>query len=106
MDTIIERTQQLAYRVDHGNLEQNCPFPSEVAKTLDELSKAIQLRDELLRSIQFALEYYGDPCRYLQVVIPSDLAMDGGLRARTALYLMRHCSRLAENGPVLHGARL
>jgi hypothetical protein len=106
MDNVIERAQQLMFRVDLANLEPNCPLPHEVASMIGELTKAIQLQWELLRSVQFALNYYGDPYLYCDPVIPSDPLLDGGLRARTALYLMKRCSSLSGSDAVLNGARL
>ncbi|MBZ0135482.1 MAG: hypothetical protein K8I27_03785 [Planctomycetes bacterium] len=64
---------------------------------LDQLRKAIApthyTRSEVLRSVVFALSYYSEPDLYFEPVMPGEPVLDGGLRARAALEMMRNSIR-------------
>jgi hypothetical protein len=85
MDSPIERAREIARLLNTGEIDANLEI--EIADLLAALAAALEGREQLLSSAQYALKYYGDAERYHYPGLGE--VLDGGLRARTALRLLK-----------------
>jgi hypothetical protein len=92
----LERARAIARELRTGNAWLDTEQAGEIAHILDTLADAAQAHNEKLQSVEFALSYYSEPQLYIDHSprSPHDPILDGGLRARTALSLLRMRSRV------------
>jgi hypothetical protein len=88
MKPTIERAKEIAKSIDSGAIWVDADLASEIAGLLGLLAATVEAQGENLTSIEFALNYYSEPDLYHDPVT-SDVILDGGLRARTALGLLK-----------------
>jgi hypothetical protein len=89
MNTNVQRAREIAFGIDLGHLWIDSELEEEVAGLLHTLSDTIEAQRASTTSAQLALEYYSEPQLYFVPVAAPEPILDGGLRARTALWLMR-----------------
>jgi hypothetical protein len=75
-------------RIQTGMVWVDSDAAQEIAGLLEVLAETIETQAENITSIDFALTYYGEPDRY-RTSSDGECTLDGGLRARTALGLLR-----------------
>jgi hypothetical protein len=88
MKPTIERAKEIARGIDSGATWVDADLASEIAGLLELLAATVEAQGENLKSIEFALNYYSAPDLYHDQAT-SDVILDGGLRARTALGLLK-----------------
>lgn len=91
MKTEIERAREVARSIELTNTWLDGAEAGEVARLLETLADAAEEQASKLSAIEFALLYYSEPHLYLDSKprSPVDPILDGGLRARTALGLLK-----------------
>jgi hypothetical protein len=89
MNTSIERAREIARGIDSGAVWVDADLADEIAGLLLTLATTIETQSGNINCIEFALNYYSEPDLYHNGVALDDVILDGGLRARTALGLIR-----------------
>jgi hypothetical protein len=89
VNTTIERAREIARGIDSGVVWVDADVADEIAGLLLDLAATIETQCENVNCIEFALNYYSEPDLYHNGVAFDDVILDGGLRARTALGLIR-----------------
>jgi hypothetical protein len=86
-----ERARDIARNLGLGNTWLDTEQATEIARLLEGLADNVEVQQAKLNSIEFALHYYSEPHLYVdsQPRNATDPILDGGLRARTALSLMK-----------------
>lgn len=92
MTNYASRAKVVAKRIRTGMVWVDMDAAEEVAELLENLAVVSETQSQNFTSVEFALTYYGEPTRY-QVSIDEDCILDGGLRARTALGLLKRAPR-------------
>jgi hypothetical protein len=89
VNTTIERAREIARGIDSGIVWVDADLADEIASLLLNLAATIEAQSANINCIEFALNYYSEPDLYLSTVALDDVILDGGLRARTALGLLK-----------------
>lgn len=95
MKSEIERAREIARGIELTNTWLDGAQSGEVARLLEALADAAEEQASKLSAIEFALLYYSEPHLYLDSKPRSSAEpiLDGGLRARTALGLLKSRAR-------------
>ena len=89
MKTNIERAKEIALGIETGKIWVDADLSAEIAGLLHSLATFTEPRREALVGVEFALSYYSEPKLYYTPPVASDVILDGGLRARAALSLLK-----------------
>jgi hypothetical protein len=89
MNTSIERAREIARGIDSGAVWVDAGLADEIAGLLLTLATTIETQSANFNCVEFALNYYSAPDLYLSTLALDDVILDGGLRARTALGLLK-----------------
>ncbi len=91
MQTHIQRAREIANELELGSLWLETDAATELATLLRGLADECEAQGSRLSAIEFALLYYSEPHLYLDLRPrgPAEPILDGGLRARTALGLLK-----------------
>lgn len=92
MNTYVNRAREIARRINTGLVWVDADAAQEIAGLLETLAEVIETQAGKITSVDFALTYYSDPDHY-RISDDEKCALDGGLRARTALGLLRRAPR-------------
>ena len=92
MKTYIERAREIARGIDSGIFWVDADLADEIAGLLLSLAATLETQSNNINCIEFALNYYSEPDLYHAGVALDDVILDGGLRARTALGLIKQAS--------------
>jgi hypothetical protein len=85
----IERAREIARGINSGVFWVDADLADEIAGLLVTLAATVETQSTNISCVEFALNYYSEPELYLAGVAPDGVILDGGLRARTALGLIR-----------------
>lgn len=89
MNTCIERAKEIARGISSGATWVDAQMADEIAALLKTLATTVEAQAENITCVEFALNFYSEPELYHDPVVPMGIHLDGGLRARTALGLLR-----------------
>jgi hypothetical protein len=92
MNTHVDRAREIARRINTGMVWVDADAAQEIAELLETLADVIETQARNITSVDFALTYYSEPELY-RISDDEECTLDGGLRARTALGLLRHAPR-------------
>jgi hypothetical protein len=92
MRTNVERAREIAMGIQTGLVWVDADKADEVADLLESMATVIETLDTCAIRIEFALKYYSEPDLYCVGVALDDVILDGGLRARTALGLLKQAA--------------
>lgn len=92
MKRSIERAKEIAREIESGKHWVDGELAGEMANLLDFLASCLEIHHQNFSSVQFALGYYSEPSLYMDRT-SADVILDGGLRARTALGLLKKVPR-------------
>ncbi len=92
----ITRARELARELEEKAIVGDFALIGEVQSVLNTLADTVEAQRSTLSSVEFALSYYSVPYLYAGPEMQGREMLDGGLRARTALGLMkRGCKKEA-----------
>jgi hypothetical protein len=91
MLTQVEKAREFARSIEMGSLWLDADKAMELAQLLESLAEAAENQAAKLNSVEFALQYYSQPHLYIDSAprSPTEPILDGGLRARTALGMLK-----------------
>ena len=92
MKTYIARAREIAKGIEAGLVWVDADLADEITGLLESMATTIETQSSNVTCIEFALRYYGEPDLYQAGVALDDVILDGGLRARTALALLKKAS--------------
>ncbi|MBZ0135485.1 MAG: hypothetical protein K8I27_03800 [Planctomycetes bacterium] len=92
MDAKIDRAKEIAQGIEAGTVWVDAELANEMATVIRSLTTALQDQRNCMKGVEFALSYYSEPDLYVELAAPAQVILDGGLRARTALGMLKAAS--------------